>query len=594
MDSHPNDFTSDKRINPLVDQDKIVNYLFRQKTDRLKRSGIEIKHSQLHSINLKHIEIDSLFIKDNKRNLKCQITGFSVNIDIWKTLIGGTAIESLNIKRLDLERKPIVKRLESSSVGNVQISNATKEIHLPENLHIKSGHVRYTTASGIFKINFHDLTKKESRIQVPVLVNDSIPYFIDIDLAQTGFLPQHINIRSSVDKRIDLMNGIWSFKSADVYINSLDMAKNTIRSTIQVKNFGGFHPKLSQGFFTIPNATADVLIKPDGHYITLDSSSIFSINNVSFQLGFGVQPNNKKKFWFHFYLPKSNVQQCLNALPSTIFPHLRGLKIDGNWEYYLMSDIHSSIVDSNVLISRFNIDDDFKVRDWGVSKIPVMNQSFIHTPPPTSNPNHIQVFIDSANADYTQLSNISPYLISSLLMSEDPAFFQHKGFYPSAFREALTENVNKGYFKRGGSTISMQLIKNCFLHHSKTVGRKFEEILLVWLMENPRVVSKVRQLEVYLNIIEWGPNVFGIGQASQFYFQKSPRELSAAESVYLVSLIPAPSLAKWSMDEWGFVSEKWTRFTHLKEKMQRRDSSNYYFDPYSLRIGLPARQKLGW
>jgi hypothetical protein len=577
-----------------LSRDIIINYLVQQRIERLTNSGIEIKHSQVRSNGLKYIDIDSLFLKDETRKLKCQIIGLRAEVDIWNTLIGRTAIQTLEINRLDLVKKPSIDEVAPSSSRKVAHSNVSREIKLPENIYIHRGQVLYLATSGIFNLNFHDLIKKESNIQVPVVVNDSIPYSINIDLDQSDFLPQHIQIRSSVEKRIGFMQGMWSFRSADIYINSLNIAKNEIRSTIKVEEFGGSHPKLSEDFFTIPSATADILIKPDGDYITIDSSSIFSINNVSFNLGFGIQPKNRKKFWLHFHLPNSNTQQCLNALPKSIFPHLKGLKIDGGWEYYLHADIKSPSADSNVLVSQFDIHDGFKIRNWGISQIPKLNHTFIHVPPLTSNPSQIQLFIDSANADYTTLSNVSPYLISSLLMSEDPAFFQHRGFYPSAFREALTENINKGYFKRGGSTISMQLIKNCFLHHSKTVGRKFEEILLVWLMENPRSVSKSRQLEIYLNIIEWGPNIFGIGQASEFYFQKKPRDLTAAESIYLVSLIPAPSLAKWSIDEWGFVSEKWTRFSHLKEKMNQRDSSTYSFDPYSVRIGASARQKLGW
>jgi membrane peptidoglycan carboxypeptidase len=73
-------------------------------------------------------------------------------------------------------------------------------------------------------------------------------------------------------------------------------------------------------------------------------------------------------------------------------------------------------------------------------------------------------------------------------------------------------------FSRGASTISMQLIKNVFLTREKTVSRKLEEILLVYILENNRIV-KERMLEVYFNIIEWGPNVYGIGEASRFYFQ---------------------------------------------------------------------------
>jgi membrane peptidoglycan carboxypeptidase len=86
----------------------------------------------------------------------------------------------------------------------------------------------------------------------------------------------------------------------------------------------------------------------------------------------------------------------------------------------------------------------------------------------------------------------------------------------------------------------MQLIKNVFLTREKTLSRKLEEILLVYILENNHISSKERMLEVYFNIIEWGPNVYGIGEASRFYFQKSPRDLNLNECLFLATIIPKP------------------------------------------------------
>src|SRR6476620_7713093 len=113
--------------------------------------------------------------------------------------------------------------------------------------------------------------------------------------------------------------------------------------------------------------------------------------------------------------------------------------------------------------------------------------------------------------------------------SEDPSFMSHRGFITAAFKESITKNIKTKKFTRGASTISMQLIKNVFLTREKTLSRKLEEILLVYVLENNRISSKDRMLEVYFNIIEWGPNVYGIGEAAQFYFQKKPSDLTLNE-----------------------------------------------------------------
>ena len=94
----------------------------------------------------------------------------------------------------------------------------------------------------------------------------------------------------------------------------------------------------------------------------------------------------------------------------------------------------------------------------------------------------------------------------------------------------------------------MQLVKNVFLTREKTLSRKLEEIVLVYILENNRIASKERMLEVYFNIIEWGPNVYGIGEAASFYFQKRPQELNLNECLFLASIVPKPKKFMWQFD----------------------------------------------
>ncbi len=126
------------------------------------------------------------------------------------------------------------------------------------------------------------------------------------------------------------------------------------------------------------------------------------------------------------------------------------------------------------------------------------------------------------------------------MTAEDYNFFTHKGFNEKAFRVSLATNFKTKKFKRGASTISMQFVKNAFLNRNKTLSRKAEEILIVWLIENQRIISKERMYEIYLNFIEWGRNIYGIGEASRYYFAKSPSNLDIGESILLSYVIPSP------------------------------------------------------
>jgi membrane peptidoglycan carboxypeptidase len=171
--------------------------------------------------------------------------------------------------------------------------------------------------------------------------------------------------------------------------------------------------------------------------------------------------------------------------------------------------------------------------------------------------------VGTDNPGFTPLENISPYLQNAVLTAEDPSFFNHAGFIPEAFRESMITNLQRGRFVRGGSTISMQLVKNVYLSRNKTIARKLEEALIVWLIEQNGLVPKERMFEVYLNVIEWGPGIYGIGEAAQFYFNKRPSELNLAESIYLASIIPAPKSFRRSFDEIGQLKPRMAGYYKL-------------------------------
>jgi membrane peptidoglycan carboxypeptidase len=109
----------------------------------------------------------------------------------------------------------------------------------------------------------------------------------------------------------------------------------------------------------------------------------------------------------------------------------------------------------------------------------------------------------------------------------------------------------------------MQLVKNVFLNRNKTIARKLEEILLVWLIENEELCPKERMFEVYLNIIELGPHIYGANQAAQFYFNKDASKLNLQESIFLASIIPRPKWFMYSFDETGHLRQSQKDFYHL-------------------------------
>ena len=139
---------------------------------------------------------------------------------------------------------------------------------------------------------------------------------------------------------------------------------------------------------------------------------------------------------------------------------------------------------------------------------------------------------------WVPLRSISPVLIQAVLTGEDANFFGHEGFDLREIRESVEKNLERGRFVRGASTITQQLAKNLFLSTEKTLTRKLKEVILTHRLE--RDLSKSRILELYLNVIEWGEDVYGVEAAAQTYFGKSSSDLDVGEATLLAALIPNP------------------------------------------------------
>lgn len=137
--------------------------------------------------------------------------------------------------------------------------------------------------------------------------------------------------------------------------------------------------------------------------------------------------------------------------------------------------------------------------------------------------------------DYDQ---ISEYLKKAVVAAEDGKFMQHHGFDWEGIQHALERNKDQGQVVAGGSTISQQLAKNLFLFNQRSFLRKGQEAIATWMME--RMWSKQRILEVYLNSVEFGDNIYGIEAATQHYFGKSSRNLSREEAIFLAAILPNP------------------------------------------------------
>ena len=133
---------------------------------------------------------------------------------------------------------------------------------------------------------------------------------------------------------------------------------------------------------------------------------------------------------------------------------------------------------------------------------------------------------------------ISDNFKHAIVAAEDAKFVDHHGFDWDGIQAALERNNDTGKVVAGGSTISQQLAKNLFLYNKRSFIRKGQEAIATWMME--RMWSKERILEVYLNSVEFGDNIYGVEAATQHYFGKSSRSLSREQAVFLAAILPNP------------------------------------------------------
>jgi len=160
------------------------------------------------------------------------------------------------------------------------------------------------------------------------------------------------------------------------------------------------------------------------------------------------------------------------------------------------------------------------------------------------------------------LNRIAPVMGKAAVAAEDSRFYEHDGIDTEAIQEAMEKNLERGKVVYGASTISQQTVKNMFLSGSRDYLRKWHELLLTWSMEHN--LSKPRILEIYLNVAEFGPGVYGVEAASRYYWSIPASALSSEQAVQLAACLPSPKKHNPKTNTRTFQRRVATITRHLK------------------------------
>ncbi|MEM8606279.1 MAG: transglycosylase domain-containing protein [Myxococcota bacterium] len=266
-------------------------------------------------------------------------------------------------------------------------------------------------------------------------------------------------------------------------------------------------------------------------------------------------------------LPPTPCNRVVGAIPGDVMGSLRGFAWAGTWGGIAHLAVDSRDLESTELSIRVrNLCEFVRAPRW--VRIERFQEPFRHTvvePDETT----FQMVTGPETDNWVPLAEVSPFMVEAVLSHEDARFYDHGGFAPWAIRDALVRNLEEGRYVVGASTISMQLAKNLYLKREKTIARKVQEVILTWWLES--MLTKDEMLELYLNVIEYGPATYGLLNASAYYFGRLPRDLSPAEAAFLACILPSPKRYHTSYERDALTRGMRGKMTRLLEHMAKRE-----------------------
>lgn len=272
------------------------------------------------------------------------------------------------------------------------------------------------------------------------------------------------------------------------------------------------------------------------------------------------------KVWVAWSVPVVACGDALTSMPKGLLARLDGMQMQGTFGAHGRLAFDARALDKTQV-------DLFLDQKCRVTKVPPhLSLDRFRSPfelrvyDPKGNPK-TQRF-GPGTPEWVSLDKISSYVVDAVTTCEDGAFYGHKGFSAAAIRSAIVANLKAGKFALGASTVTMQLAKNVFLDRRKQLSRKLEEaVLTAWLEQG---LTKSEILELYLNVIEFGPNLYGIGPASWHYFGRPARDLDPLEATFLISILPSP-VKRHAMWDKGQPSDGYLQYLRalLREEHRR-------------------------
>jgi hypothetical protein len=541
---------------------------------------LKVESGTFHGFS--EVELRNVSLVPLGKDTLLHVDHFTASIRLWYALFGDVRAESVSLHGGYLQ---VINRNGYKNYDNfflpaedsIEVMNSTEEAeevnyaellyrfisrvlnHLPATLSVENFMLKGTDEEYQFAFNVKQMTLHDKHFHARIGVSSTAVnqnwlidgfanpaghranlhfYNLDTGKVMIPYISEMLHIRAGFDS--------VRFELDDI---SLEDDQLKISGYTAVKSFMVTHPKISSQEVVIDDVEFYYNYLIGKNFISLDSTSTVKFNKVTFHPFIKFENSPDTVYYLGILTDKTQAQDFITSLPEGLFSHVKGMETTGSFTYRLNFRYNENHPDEMIFESSLD-KENFRITRFGSADLAKLNGDFVYVPKENGRAQRA-IVVGPSNPNYTPIDQVSPYLKKCVLTTEDPSFYYHRGFVTEAFRQSIVKNIRTGKFKRGASTISMQLVKNVFLTREKTVARKLEEILLVYILENNYLVPKERMFEVYLNIIEWGPNIYGIGEASRFYFRKKPADLTLSESLFLATIIPRPKGFMWRFDKGG-------------------------------------------
>ena len=530
------------------------------------------------------VEFKNLLVIPQDRDTLASMETFSVSVRVLPLLIGDVEIGAIGVENggvsfvkkdslsnydfLFKKRQDNPEAVKSESKGFADLAERlSKQFFaiVPDDMDLKNFNLSYSDDKFTQRIHIPQAIMNSGRFESSVLLNDHEAEWILSGKVDAGAQRMRLEVSSKEpDVELPFLRSKYGLAvSFDKLIFDLQDITKIKKNLLEVdgvfayENLKVYHRRLSDSTIILPQAEMEGGIQFAENYIALREYSTLRVKDFSISPQAKLTLKPSKQIDLAIHTGMFQAQDFFDALPKGLFQNVEGVKVEGSIAYDLDFSINLDKPDDLTFSSKID-DEDLKLISWGGANIDSLNTSFVYDA--YDDTVLVKRFVvGPENPNFRKLDQIPYVLKTTVRNTEDPFFYKHNGFEEEAFKLSIATNVKEKKFKRGASTISMQLVKNVFLNRKKTLNRKFEEILLVWLMEASGRVSKDRLFEIYLNVIEWGKNVYGITEAADYYFKKKPEELNLGESLFLSSIIPRPKTGVSSFEYTG----------HLKGWVQR-------------------------